>query len=406
MPSEILADLDRQEAWWIALSFSAPGRGVLVYKQIIHLTQESAWSQYHYDRFVRRWALHSEIRRFFVIEGFLETHTPSLVACPGMEPYLDSFAVGKRFLRTSPELHMKRVLAMGFDRVFQMGSCFRAGDQGRHHREEFLMLEWYRIFADLQHIILDLEQLLKFLAPHSTNPDYFTTPFEIVSCQELFKKHLELDLAAPDSIFAFKAALKHRGIPFSDADDWDTLYFLLFLNTIESKLGRNQPTIVTHYPVSQAALAKLATPLPGEMPYCHRLELYINGLEIANAFYELTDPVEQRARFEKDREERRALGKIVYEIDEPFMAALHSGIPPSAGIALGVDRLVLSILGLENMEDLIPFFPGIARITRVRVHTGLCSAGPRQTFPALSGQSREWYFRWYQTLVENRCIRR
>ena len=341
----------------MALSYETPEKCELVFKQIVHLSRESAWAQHHYDRFKQRWQIHSHIRDFFLEQGFLETHTPSRVTCPGMEPYLDSFAAGDGYLRTSPELHMKRVMAMGFDKIFQMGSCFRAGDMGRHHRPEFIMLEWYRIFADLEHLVEDLAGLLQHLAPFAKDPEFITKPFEIKTCQELFAEHTGIELTDLENREPFKEVLKIKGIPYSEEDDWDTLYFLVFLNLVEPQLGKIRPTIVTRYPASQAALARMGRAKKGEMPYCHRFELYLRGLEIANAFYELTNPEEQRERFEKEREERRALGKTVYDIDEAFMTALESGIPPSAGIALGVDRLVLAVMGLDNLEEIIPFYP-------------------------------------------------
>ena len=355
LPDSIVKRLIPDRAYWLAVSFRADCEPELHYHQVIENSPEVSRFHRHFEAYQKRWDIHREVRSFFLDDGFVEVDTPVRVACPGMEPYLDSFAADRAFLRTSPELHMKRLLAGGFDKVFQVGPCFRAGDRGKHHREEFQMLEWYRAFADLTHLVEDLQNLLNRLSVFAEDPDYFGAPFETKTCASLFREYLDLELNDQDDLDPLRRCLAARGIPFDDRDDWDTLFFLLFLNFIEPDLGRKRPVVVMNYPASQAALAKIAPVRVGSMPYCYRFELYLKGIEIANAFYELTDPHTQRRRFEEDREKRRALGKVVYEIEPRFMAALESGLPPSAGIALGLDRLVMVLLGRDRLDEVLPF---------------------------------------------------
>ncbi|CAM2064642.1 EF-P lysine aminoacylase EpmA [Sulfidibacter corallicola] len=352
---EWVADLASDIRYWAAFHFGRDGTRRLYCRPIAARGETERHLRYR-ERYLRRWRIHQEIRRWFLNAGFLETDTPVRVPCPGMEPYLDTFAAGDRFLRTSPELHMKRLLAAGFDPIFQIAPCFRAGDKGTQHREEFLMLEWYRLFADLGHLVDDLGSLLTHLAPLSTDPEYFRRPPKIVRSVSLFREYLGLNLTDHTDPAPLRACLEHKGMSWDPEDDWDTLYFLLFLNFIEPKLGLDAPTIVTDYPASQAALAKKAPQRPGELPTCYRFELYVHGgIELANAFYELTDADEQRARFEADRAHRAALDKVVYACDEDFLAALAGGLPPAAGIALGVDRLTAALLGERALAPILPF---------------------------------------------------
>ncbi len=354
LPERILSELKTDSSYWLSVAFHNEKQGDLIYCQPVTPSHEVMRLQDHYDRYKTRWEIHQQIRAFFLSNGFLEVDTPLRTICPGMEPYLDSFETDGKYLRTSPELHMKRLLAGGYDKIFQMGPCFRAGDVGSVHREEFHMLEWYRAFADLDHLIDDVHHLLTHLAGYSTNPGYFRELPEIVTCESLFHQFLDLKLKSEET-HHLKSALKERNIPHDDEDDWDTLYFLLFLNFIEPHLGKERPTIVINYPASQAALAKKAPPSQGGLDYCYRFEVYVQGMELANAFYELTDPETQEERFQKDRQERKNLGKTAYPIDREFIAALESGIPPSAGIALGVDRLVAALLGKPLLADILPF---------------------------------------------------
>lgn len=304
----------------------------------------------------RRWQIHAAVETFFRERYFTKVDTPVWVVNPGMEPYLDTFAVGDGWLRTSPELHLKRLLAAGHDRLFQIAPCFRKGDRGRWHREEFLMLEWYRLFAGLDDLIADVQALLFHLAPLSADPAYWQRQVEVVSVVDLFALHLDLHLRDCEDVVPLREALRGRNFHgFDEDDDWDTLFHLLFLNFIEPKLGTDQAVIVQHYPASQAALARLGPVQAGVMPHCLRFELFVKGVELANAFDELTDTQEQRKRHEVDREMRQKMGKPVYQQDEAFLQALASGMPAAAGIALGIDRLVALLLGVDGLDEILPF---------------------------------------------------
>lgn len=339
---------------WAAVYQTPNGRQVLRYQRQRHHAEAPFIAQ-EPDGLIQRWKIHQAIREFFLVRGFLQVDTPLAVPCPGMEPYLDSFPAGSNYLRTSPELHMKRILAAGIEPIFQMGPCFRAGDIGSQHREEFLMLEWYRLFADLDHIAQDVAALLSFLAPFSSDPAYFSQALFHITCAELFQQFVQIELTDHVTRKPLRNACERWGVHYLEDDDWDTLFFRLFLDRIEPHLGMNAPTLVTQFPASQAALAKKAPPRTGLLPTCYRFELFIKRIEIANAFYELTDAQEQRQRFTEQQEERRKLNKPVYPMDEPFLNGLSSGLPPAAGIALGVDRLVLALLGRSSFDQLLPF---------------------------------------------------
>jgi lysyl-tRNA synthetase class 2 len=308
------------------------------------------------SRHRKRWAIHEAVEAFFREQYFVKADTPVWVSNPGMEPFLDTYAVGSSWLRTSPELHLKRLLAAGHDRLFQIAPCFRKGDVGRWHREEFLMLEWYRLFAGLPQLIEDLGGLLQRLAPLSVEPDYWMREIQVISVVDLFKQRLDLALADCHDVEPLREALQARKFKEFDAgDDWNTLFHLLFLNYIEPELGADQPVVVINYPASQSALARLGTAKDGVMPHCLRFELFVKGIELANAFDELTDAQEQRRRHESDREERLHMGKPQYSHDEAFLDALTSGIPRAAGIALGLDRLVALLLGGTALDEVLPF---------------------------------------------------
>lgn len=354
LPPAVSADLTPAVPYWLALRCAA-GVWTTVYRAEISPNAATAPLFAKRERLTARARIHQAVRRFFLARDFVECDTPVRVPCPGMEPYLDTFAAGDQWLRTSPELHMKRLLAGGFEKIFQFAPSFRKDDIGSKHREEFLMLEWYRLWADLDSLQDDIQHLLQHLADEAVDPAYFRQPLRVASCAALFAEYLDLPLRDHHDCDPLRRCLEAKGLSWAPEDDWDTLFFQLFLNFIEPHLGFDRPTLVTAYPASQAALAKKAPPRDGDMPSCYRFELYVKGIELANAFYEVTDSAVQRERFIADQAERAALGKAVYPLDEPFLAALASGLPPAAGIALGLDRLVLALLGGTNFDEILPF---------------------------------------------------
>jgi len=311
-------------------------------------------------------------RDFFGAEGFLEVETPALQISPGLEPHLHAFATDlaepdggtRRFhLHTSPEFAMKKLLAAGLPRIFQFARVFRNGERGATHHPEFTMLEWYRAGASYRDLMEDCEALLR-RALNASGAGRFTWAgresdpgprFHYLSVAEAFQHYCGIDLlaTAPDpdnpSLALLAKAAAGTGIGPHEGDTWEDLFFRLFLEKIEPFLGCGVPTVLYDYPISMAALAR---PKPGAPHLAERFELYVCGLELANAFGELTDPIRQRARFEADCAKKRALYGHDYPIDEDFLAALAI-MPESAGIALGFDRLAMLASGAETIEEVL-----------------------------------------------------
>lgn len=304
----------------------------------------------------RRWSefLH-EVRGFFRQRGFVEATTPSLVRSPGTEPFLDAFSTelvysgpGRSqrqsvYLPTSPEFHLKKMLIGGLaERVFEIKTCFRNSEIGEHHQPEFQMLEWYRAFADLAAIENDVVGLLAWLTANKP-----TKKIARRAMHELFAAEFSSFALSPRTTRQELAQLAEREkIHFASDDTFDELFHRLFLARIEAKLGREGPLIVHSFPPSQAALSRI-----GEHGWAERFELYWNGLEIANAFHELTDANENRRRFLKDQREREALGKAAVPLDARLVEGFATGFPPSGGIALGLDRLFMAIEGINDIRS-------------------------------------------------------
>ena len=313
------------------------------------------------------------IRAFFAGRGFVEVDTPALQVSPGLEPHLSAFATGlrepgagvaPRFLHTSPEFAMKKLLVAGVPRLFQLAHCFRNGERARTHHPEFTMLEWYRAGEGYRALMADCEALLGAALAASGRP-HFTwqgkaadaaAPWTYLSVAEAFERFCGIDLlaTAPEpeapSLPLLAAAARPLGLVPHDGDDWEDLFFRIFLERIEPELGIGAPAILYDYPISMAALARAK---PGDPRLAERFELYVCGLELANAFGELTDAAAQRRRFRADQQKRRQRYGDAYPIDEDFLAALAAGMPESAGIALGVDRLVMLASGAETIEDVL-----------------------------------------------------
>ncbi len=322
------------------------------------------------DRLAARGRILAATREFFADEGFVEVETPALQVSPGIEPHLKAFAtllndprdnsLKPRYLHTSPEFAMKKLLAGGMQRIWQLTHAFRDGERGATHHPEFAMLEWYRTGADYTALMGDCEALFRRAADgplrwqgHTADPNQ---PFERLSVAEAFARHTGIDIlaTAPDpdrpSLALLSDAAAKAGIAPHPGDDWESLYFRIFLDRIEPKLGIGAPTILYDYPISMAALSRQK---PGDPSLCERFELYVCGLELANAFTELTDPAEQRGRFIADQAKKQRLYGHTYPIDEDFLAALEMGLPDCAGIALGFDRLVMLCTGADSIEDVL-----------------------------------------------------
>jgi lysyl-tRNA synthetase class 2 len=294
------------------------------------------------------------IRAFFEARGVLEVETPIMGAATVTDPNIASIAAdyrgpeaaeGSRFwLQTSPEYPMKRLLADGSGPIYQMARVFRDGERGRYHNPEFSLLEWYRPGFGYRDLIAEIDALLAMLLPQR--------PMHQLTYAEAFQAQLGVDpLGASDEVLA--AAAHAHDLPLPSDLDRDGILDLLMGAIVAPSLGWHGWCFVTHFPASQAALARLS---PDDERTAERFECFIDGIEIANGFRELTDPVAQRARFDSDRQRRRARGEASPPPpDERLLAALEAGLPECSGVALGLDRLLMIALGACSIDEVIAF---------------------------------------------------
>ena len=277
------------------------------------------------------------IRAFFIDQGFLEVETPQRIPVNAPELHIDAVRSGAWFLHTSPELCMKRLLSAGYPRIFQICRVWREAERGSRHLPEFTLLEWYRADADYLNLMDDCEALLRALVPVGSLPVRgavidLTGPWQRLTVAEAFAAYASLPLAQ---------ALA--------ADRFDEL----LSREVEPRLGQECPTFLYDYPAQLAALARHKAHHP---ELAERFELYIAGIEVANAFSELTDPAEQRQRFTVEEAARRVQGTEPLPLPENFLAEL-ANLPPSAGIALGIDRLVMLLTGAATVDAVVAFSP-------------------------------------------------
>ena len=320
------------------------------------------------------------VRAYFQAEGFVEVETPAIQLSPGIERHIQPFATRlrepltpsetvPRYLHTSPELSMKKLVAGGMNKIVQMCHVWRDGERSPLHHPEFTMLEWYRAGSDYDAVMSDCEALLLGVAKaaertlqdgtllrwrgHNCDP---ARPAERLTVQDAFARYVGIDLLAtvaddalapsPDKL---RAAAKAKGLYVSDSDTWEDVFFRVMLERIEPQLGMGAPTILCEYPANLAALARRK---PGDTRVAERFELYACGVELANAYSELTDPTEQRARFDHDRALYAQLYGEAPPVDEDFLNAM-AHLPPCAGAALGFDRLVMLASGAEDITDVL-----------------------------------------------------
>ncbi len=279
----------------------------------------------------------SLIREFFNLNGYLEIDTPIAIKSPAPEDYINAPKAGDLFLRSSPELHMKRIVAAGYDKIYQIGKCFREGEKGKLHNVEFTMLEWYESNSNYDNLLAFLKEMLVYvsqklkelsLIPTSNEIDFRSNWFDI-SITEAFEKFADCDIN--DSIK-------------------NNLFELVLMEQVEPKLPKDIPVILRNYPKEFAALSKLNTDGTAE-----RFELYLNGIEIANAYSELTDFDEQKRRFKKAHKNRENAKLPPYPEDNEFFAALKYGITDFTGCALGIDRLVMIFACCKDIKETITF---------------------------------------------------
>lgn len=290
------------------------------------------------------------VRDHWLNQGFIEVATPSLVVCPGFEPTLDPIAVGKRFLPTSPEIHLKKILAAGWSEVFEIRSCFRDGEFSPHHQPEFTMLEWYRSYVGPEALTQDLRELLKSLRESGAIQGSIGE-CETYSVAELFRLATDFSLTPETSWGDLQSLCQALGIDHVPTDSWSDLFHRLWIERIDPWLAeRAGPVFVTSFPSEQAALARI-----GPDGWAERVEMYWKGLEIANGFHELNDPEEQRLRALQDLGGRKAAGRAVVPMDDDFIRALRAGLAPAAGMALGLERLFMAAQGISDIRQLKAF---------------------------------------------------
>jgi elongation factor P--(R)-beta-lysine ligase len=297
-------------------------------------------------RLRERAAALAAVRGFFDGRGFLEVSTPVAVPSPGLDLHLDAFEIAGgdrgagRWLITSPEYQMKRLLADGWRRIYQIVPCFRRGEVGARHNPEFTMLEWYRSGAGVDDVVRDTEQLVAAVVGGTVTLG-----------------GRRIDVAPPLERISVCAAFERfagwsRETTLHAAEHDEDRYFRALVDAVEPALAAmDRGVFLVDYPASQASLARRK---PSDPRVAERFELYVAGVELCNGFGELVDPVEQRARLERDQAERRSRGLAAYPLDERFLEALGR-VPPSAGNALGLDRLIALACGTTEIADVIAF---------------------------------------------------
>jgi elongation factor P--(R)-beta-lysine ligase len=281
------------------------------------------------------------VRRFFVDRGYLEVETPHRIPSLIPESHIDPIPSGSAYLHPSPEICMKPLLASGYEKIFQICRCWRSGERGSRHLPEFTLLEWYRVGCDYGSLMAECELMIRSAAG-TIHPEQtlifrgraidLSSPWERLSVEDGFRAYARLSM---------REALR------------ENLFDEIMVNEVEPKLGLKKPTFLYDYPAERKTLARLK---PGSEDLAERFELYIGGIEIANAFSELTDPKEQRERFIQENENRALRAKPTYPMPEKFLAALEE-MPASAGIALGVDRLVMVLTNASSIDEVVAFTP-------------------------------------------------
>lgn len=298
------------------------------------------------------------IRNFFGQQGFLDVLTPPAVENPGMEVHIHPFqlhSVHKNqkqplYLHTSPEFCMKELLSDGLEKIFTISYCFRDEPSSPIHRSQFLMLEWYRANARYEEIMEDVTKLIEFCLKNAKaplRPEMKDATFVKKTMQELFEEELGINILDYLDVPSIKELLKQFpdvSVPSSECE-WDDYFFLLYLNKIEPTLSKYPLLLVYEFPAPLSALSTLKVSDPR---VCERFEVYSNGVELCNAFNELTDANEQRRRFTEQNALKKKLYNYGLPVPENFYRTLDKGFPPSAGIALGVERLLYSLFEVEN----------------------------------------------------------
>jgi len=303
------------------------------------------------DALALRARLLATMRAFFAERGVLEVETPMFSAGATTDPQIDSVhaevrGAGRRYVHTSPEFAMKRLLAAGMGDLYQLCRVFRDGERGRTHNVEFTLLEWYRLGVDHHALMDEVAEFLRALLGASR-----VDPVEHITFRAALERHAAIDpftVSGADCVRCLEGA----GIPLPAERERDALLDLVVGELVGPKLGRAGACFVYDYPADRAALARIR---PGAPRVAERFEVYLDGMELANGFHELTDAVEQRRRFEQDLDRRARAGRDTVPIDERLLAALAAGLPACAGVAVGFDRLVMLAAGAARIDEVIAF---------------------------------------------------
>ncbi len=313
----------------------------------------------------RRAALLASVRQFFARRNVLEVSTPLLSTAGTTDVHIASLTVSSLldrqqtlYLHTSPELAMKRLLAADSGSIFQLCPVFRDGDQGRQHHREFTMLEWYQVGFSYHALMDEVEALVMALAAviqpiEPIDSIGLQQPAQRLSYQQAFRQYLDIDIrTATVATLASCCQAHNLSVPADMGQALDPWLDLMISVLLAPQLPRQQLTFIYDYPASQAALAKIRS---DDYPVAERFELYWGAMELANGYQELTDPQEQARRFRQDLQQRQTAGLPEIPVDAKFMAAMQAGLPECAGVALGIDRLLMQLAGATHIHDVLSF---------------------------------------------------
>jgi lysyl-tRNA synthetase class 2 len=296
------------------------------------------------------------IREFFAKEGFWETDTPLLVKHPDPSLYHEVFEIKsgkeKYYLAPSPEIYLKKLISQGARNIYQITKAFRENEKaGPLHLKEFTILEWYRHQANYLDLIKDCENLIAFIG-RKTKLKPPMPPYPKITCQEAFARYAGIDLTEFLDISKARSICQKRGYRVTKYDTWEQLYHQTFLNEIEPKLLKLPAFFLYAYPPALAELAQMKKEAPH---WAERVEFYSNGLEIGNGYSELADADEQEKRFQKNLKERKKRGMKIFDYDREFIKALRNNFPKTAGMAIGIDRLLMALTGTKDIHLISPF---------------------------------------------------
>lgn len=299
------------------------------------MTRESL----HQDR--KNWQIFLRtVRHFFEEQGFLHWQTPTLLPSPGIDAHIDFFSAqgvrtGRSFyLPTSPEFSLKKAIADGENKIFEIKPCFRDDDPSQTHLAEFTMIEWYKTYDDKWTLFEDFLSLVRYVQQEMNLGEGLNFDSQKTSIAQLFKEYVDFSLTPQTTKAELQEVLEEKKMDWTDADDWDDLFFRLFIEKVEPHLGLLGPQAVEYFPASQGSLSLITSE-----GWADRFEIYWNGIELANAYQEQNDPQLIENRYQSELAKRLSLGRSPYPMDEEFLEKIRQGFPPCAGIALGLDRL-------------------------------------------------------------------